>query len=128
MDKQYLTVKTLLCMLCVLIIVLLTALTVYTYQTPKVYVTYAAKGTISGTLYDCVISKEALYEGDAVYIVSAKDTVLGKQFKARVEYVFIEAEENGMAAVSLDVSSDMMIVLAHDGRLKGNGDVLVYRS
>lgn len=128
MDKRYLTVKTLIGMLYALILALLISQVLYAYSTPKVYVTHISKGILAGKLYDCVIPIEALHDGTTVYVVSVRDTVLGKRYRVRGENVIVEAEENGMAAIHFYANDGMMIVLAHDGRMKGNGDVLVYGS
>lgn len=129
MDKKYITVKTVIVMLCAVILALSLALTLYAYRTPKVYVMPIQKGVISGELYDCVVPKEALFNGETLYIVTPKETVLGTRYRCYGDSVGIKAEENGMAAVEMFSTNDeMMIVLAHDGRLKGSGDVLVYRS
>ena len=128
MDKRYLTLKTLTAVFCVLVIALFLSDLLYAYRTPKVYVIYVSQGMIAGNRYDCVVPKEALHNGNMVYIVSEKETVLGKRYRVYGETVTVEAEDNGMAAIHLGKNDDFMIVLAHDGRLKGNGDVLVYGS
>lgn len=124
MDKRMISM---LCsMFAVCIFALLIAMTIYSYITPKAYVVYSSKGMINGDYYDCVIPREAVSEDNTIFVAAKKNTVLGTRYRVYEENVVIEAEENGMCAVNL-YEAGIMVVLAHDGRLKIGGEVLVYR-
>lgn len=128
MDKRYRTVKTLVVLFCALLFSLFLSLVLYAYRTPRVYATFAAKEILNGKLCDCVIPAAALRDGNTVYVVVARDTAIGKRYRVSRRTVFVEAEENGKVAIDLQTTEKVMVVLAHDGRLKENGEVLAYVS
>lgn len=129
MENNRRTVIIIVAMIEIVCIALLLALTIYTYNTPKVYAAPVQQGLIGGQVFDCVIPKDALFDENIMYILTPKETVLGTRYRVTTEEVDIIAEENGMVAVTLYGSMDeMYFVLAHDGRMKASGEVLVYRS
>lgn len=128
MDKRYRTVKTLVALFCALLLATLLSLVIYAYRTPRVYATFATKELLNGKLCDCVIPAAALHDGNTVYVVVARDTAIGKRYRVSARTVFVEAEENGRVAVDLATTGKVMVVLAHDGRLKENDEVLAYVS
>jgi len=121
------TVKTVIAMFAAAVLSFMLAVTIYSYITPKVYVTYASKGTVGGEYYDCVVPSSAVGEDGKIYVVVKKNTVIGTRYRLYTENVTVRAEENGMSAVNLNAQDGVMVVLAHDGRMGENGEVLVYR-
>lgn len=100
---------------------------IYYSITPKVYAMRVQKGRLNGQVYDCVIPKDAVVDG-AVYFVSTRETVVGERHRAFSREVRVLAEEGGEVAISVDSSnSDLLIVLAHDGEIENNEDVIVFR-
>lgn len=115
-------------MLVILIIAMYASSAIYYSITPKVYAMKQHKGRIAGQVYDSVIPKDAISDDGTVYFVSTRETVVGERYKAYSREVIVLAEENGQVAIYTDsTGEELLIVLAHDGEIKNNGDVIVFR-
>ena len=73
-----------------------------------------------------MIPKAAITEDETVWVVTRVQRAVGIRYHVTEQNVFIEAEDGSMCAVK--ISGNVMVVLAHDGRMCTKGDVLIYRS
>ncbi len=126
MGKHTKTAVTACAMMMTVVLLFLLAEAIYAHSTPKVYVVPAGKGLINGEVYDCVIPKAAITEDETVWVVTRVQRAVGIRYHVTEQNVFIEAEDGSMCAVK--ISGNVMVVLAHDGRMCTKGDVLIYRS
>lgn len=114
-----------------LLIVTYASATVNYYTTPKVYAIAQQKGRLDNNseLYDCVIPKNALVNGDKIYLAYSWQSVMGTKYAVISSNVTIVDEDDYKYAIRIqDIMDDWLIVVAYDGELTEKGDIIILRS
>lgn len=115
----------------ILLIAIYASATFNYYMTPKVYTISQQKGRLDNNseLYDCVIPKNALVNGDKIYLAYSWQSVTGKKYAVVSRNVTVLDSDDYKCAILInDVMEDWLIVIAYDGELIEKGDVIILRS
>lgn len=114
-----------------LLIVTYASTTINYYTTPKVYTILQQKGRLDNNskLYDCIIPKNILVDGNKIYLAYSWQSVTGKKYAVISRNVTVlDADDYKYAVQIQDIIDDWLIVVAYDGELTENGDVIILRS
>ena len=123
-------IKTIICFLAGLLIVTYASSTINYYATPKVYAIPQQKGRLddNAEIYDCIIPKTALIDSNEIYLVYSRQSVTGtKYFITSKEVSILDSDDYKYAVKIQDIMADWLIVIAYDGELTENGDVIILR-